>query len=285
MTGTIDYLIIGAGPAGLQLAARLERSGRNYRVLEAGGGPGTFFETYPRHRTLISVNKRYTGSSDPEFSLRMDWNSILSSDTDDNDPSLLFTARTRKYFPDADELVRYLRDFAEKTGVNVSYDSRVENVVKKQGLFEIITRHETLTARTVIVATGVSKLNFPDVEGADTIERYDTVSVDPDDFIDQRVLILGKGNSAFETADNLVETAAVLHVAGASPIRLAWRTTTWVTCAPSTTTSSTPTSSSRRTRSSTAPSRASAITRTAPTPWCSASPGPTRCRRSSPTTG
>ena len=53
---------------------------------------------------------------------------------------------------------------------------------------------------------------------------YDTVSVDPKDFLDQRVLVLGKGNSAFETADNLVETAAVIHVAGARSIQLAWRT-------------------------------------------------------------
>lgn len=31
-----DYLIIGAGPAGLQLAALLERDGRDYLVLERG---------------------------------------------------------------------------------------------------------------------------------------------------------------------------------------------------------------------------------------------------------
>ena len=44
------------------------------------------------------------------------------------------------------------------------------------------------------------------------------------DFVDQRVLIIGKGNSAFETADNLIETAAVIHVAGPNSIRFAWRT-------------------------------------------------------------
>jgi isopentenyl diphosphate isomerase/L-lactate dehydrogenase-like FMN-dependent dehydrogenase len=47
--------------------------------------------------------------------------------------------------------------------------------------------------------------------------------VDPSDFVDARVLIIGKGNSAFETADNLIETAAVIHVAGPSSIRMAWR--------------------------------------------------------------
>jgi hypothetical protein len=38
------------------------------------------------------------------------------------------------------------------------------------------------------------------------------------------VLVVGKGNSAFETADNLIDTAAVIHVAGPHSLQLAWRT-------------------------------------------------------------
>jgi hypothetical protein len=33
---------------------------------------------FPRHRTLISLNKRYTGRIDPEFNLRHDWNSPVA---------------------------------------------------------------------------------------------------------------------------------------------------------------------------------------------------------------
>ena len=56
----MDYLIIGAGPAGLQLAYFLQKAGRDYHLLEAGQGPGTFFRTFPRHRQLISSNKVHT---------------------------------------------------------------------------------------------------------------------------------------------------------------------------------------------------------------------------------
>lgn len=219
MSATIDYLIIGAGPAGLQLAAQFQRSGRDYLVLEAGAGPGTFFQVYPRHRQLISINKTRTGSADPEFNLRMDWNSLLS-----DDPELLFTRRTRRYFPNADDLVGYLRDFADRTGVSVRYGTRVETVSKDGDEFVVRSGAETWRSRRLIVATGVSQLNVPAIDGIETAERYDTVSVDPGDFDDQRVLILGKGNSAFETADSLVESAAVIHVAGPSSLRLAWRT-------------------------------------------------------------
>src|SRR5262249_18211023 len=74
----MEYLVIGAGPAGLQLSYLLARSGRDFHTVEAGERPGSFFTAFPRHRRLISINKRYTGSQDPEINLRMDWNSLLS---------------------------------------------------------------------------------------------------------------------------------------------------------------------------------------------------------------
>src|SRR5882762_5159954 len=66
---SVDYLVVGAGPAGLQLAHFLHRAGLDYQVVEAGNGPGTFFTRFPRHRQLISVNKPHTGYDDPEVRL------------------------------------------------------------------------------------------------------------------------------------------------------------------------------------------------------------------------
>src|SRR5688500_9487028 len=112
----MDYLIIGAGPAGLQLGYFLARAGRSYQILEAGPEPGMFFHTFPRHRQLISINKRYTGWNDREMNLRTDWNSLLS-----DDPDLLFTHYSERYFPRADDLVQYLRDFAERFQLQIKY--------------------------------------------------------------------------------------------------------------------------------------------------------------------
>ena len=55
---------------------------------------GSFFERYPRHRTLISINKRYTGKVNREFNERHDWNSLLS-----NDPQLEFRRFSSDFFP------------------------------------------------------------------------------------------------------------------------------------------------------------------------------------------
>ncbi|WP_201787296.1 NAD(P)-binding domain-containing protein [Actinoplanes sp. TFC3] len=214
----LDYLIIGAGPAGLQLASLLESDGkRDYLVLEGSDAPGAFFTVYPRHRTLISINKPHTGTDDPEVNLRLDWNSLLS-----DDPELLFTKYTERYFPSADVMVRYLADFAR--GLKIAYNARVTTVSRHKDVFTVRAGNREWQARRVIVATGVSKLYRPGIPGFELAEGYDEMPVDPRDYTDQRVLIVGKGNSAFETADNLMETTTLIHVAGPSSVQLAWRT-------------------------------------------------------------
>ncbi|GGL94780.1 pyridine nucleotide-disulfide oxidoreductase [Streptomyces fumigatiscleroticus] len=215
-----DYLIIGAGPAGLQLAAALERDGADYVVLERGGVPGAFFTRFPRHRRLISINKVHTGYEDPELRLRMDWNSLLS-----DDPELLFTRYSPRYFPPADDMVRYLADYAARTGVRVRYDTAVEKVSRDGDGGFTVTDHTGTQwrARRLVVATGVFLPNLPSIPGIELAERYDTFDTDPESFTGQRVLIIGRGNSAFETADSLMENAAVIHVVGSGSLRLAWQ--------------------------------------------------------------
>ena len=215
----LDYLIIGAGPAGLQLGYFFEQTGRDYLILEAGDSPGSFFKKFPRHRQLISINKRYTGSSNPEFNLRMDWNSLLS-----DDPDLRFTEYSARFFPEADVFVRYLRDFAERFEVKIKYGVRVARVQKDQNFQLWDEAGNCYRCRRLIVATGVNKPYIPAIPGIELTENYTAVSVDPQDFIDQKVLIIGKGNSAFETAENLMETTSTVHVAGPQPVTLAWRT-------------------------------------------------------------
>src|SRR5215468_520394 len=214
----MEYLIIGAGPAGLQLGYFLEQAGHDYLILEAGPGPGTFFQSFPRHRRLISINKPHTGLTDSELNLRVDWNSLLS-----DDPGLRFTKYSERFFPDAEDFVRYLSDFATAHRLRVQYGTKIVQITRN-GSFRATDQHGlSYEAERLIVATGVSRPFVPAISGIETADVYDTVSVNPRDFVDQKVLIIGKGNSAFETADSLMETAAVIHVAGPSSIQFAWR--------------------------------------------------------------
>jgi thioredoxin reductase len=217
-----EYLILGAGPAGLQMGHHLSRAGHSYLILEAGDTPGTFFKQFPRHRTLLSNNKVHTGSTDPEVNLRFDWNSLLD---EDGQGEMRFTAYSSRYFPPADEFVRYLCDYAEFYGLNVRCNTRILRVEKPHaGQFRLTdSTGSVYSCRRLIVATGAGKPHVPRIPGIELAESYVDVSVDPEDFVNQRVLILGKGNAALETAGNLIPTAALIHIASPRPLELAWK--------------------------------------------------------------
>ena len=215
----VETLILGAGPAGLQLGYFLERAGRDYLILEAAKGAGDFFRRFPRHRQLISNNKVFTGYDDPEVNLRFDWNSLLS-----DDPALLFKNYSLEFFPHADVMVRYLEDFAVRFALRIRYGARAKRV-SKNGRFEVETEAgERFSGARLVVATGLSRAFVPPIPGIELADNYVDVSVDRDEFRNQRVLIVGKGNSGFETADHLVSRAAILHIASPRPVQFAWRT-------------------------------------------------------------
>jgi 2-polyprenyl-6-methoxyphenol hydroxylase-like FAD-dependent oxidoreductase len=128
-TPHLRYVIIGAGPGGLQLAHYLDSAGRDYAVLERAPGPASFFRHLPRFRQLISINKRWSGRTELDHFMRHDWNSLLSDSSHsatgsvsstsrfltlevaERDGWLLFRNYSTEYYPQADALVEYLSDW------------------------------------------------------------------------------------------------------------------------------------------------------------------------------
>ncbi|QDT13171.1 NAD(P)-binding domain-containing protein [Planctomycetes bacterium K23_9] len=219
----VDYVIIGAGPAGLQLGYFMERAGNDYVVLESRDRPGTAFELYPRHDKLLSINKVHTGYTEREAQLRYDWNSLLCDDDE-----FAFTKYSKEYFPSAKRYAQYLCDFAEKFDLNIQYNTSVQSVhpdpVSKGAYVVRDANGNQLRTRCLIVATGIPKPYIPEIPGIELSENYETMSIDPDDFAGQRVLILGKGNSAFETANHLIAATRVTHLCSPNSIKMAWQT-------------------------------------------------------------
>ena len=215
----VEYLVIGAGPAGLQLGYFLQRSGRSYLILERDEKPGTFFSTFPRHRKLLSINKRYTGIGQASTKLRWDWNSLLSGAN-----GLSFRDYSESYFPDADDMVNYLEDFACHNRLNIKFGVEAVGVSRESDQFIVVDESGVeYTCKWLIVASGLAQHFQPDIPGIELAETYMDVSVDASDFTDMRVLIIGKGNSAFETAERLIETTAAIHLVSPSSLRLAWQ--------------------------------------------------------------
>ncbi|GAB1599172.1 FAD-dependent oxidoreductase domain-containing protein 2-like isoform X1 [Argonauta hians] len=222
-----DYCVIGAGPAGLQMGYFLEEAGRDYIILEKSNTSGNFFTKYPRHRQLISINKRNTGQTNKEFNMRHDWNSLLS-----DKERLKLRYYSKEMFPSADILVKYLRDFRRLNNLNVQFNAEISNIktlkndsIKQGHTFTMTDQYNNkYTCRWIIVATGLWRPNIPNFKGSHHMMGYESVSTNPDEFEGKSVLIFGRGNSAFETANAIYGATNLIHMIARSRVRLAWAT-------------------------------------------------------------
>jgi len=220
---TWDYCIVGAGPAGLQMGALLQHKQRDYVIFERNSAPGSFFDLYPRHRQLNSINKQHIPGlqgNDSEIGLRFDQHSLFAS------PGriLPMSEFSQDFYPKADDYVKYLKNFASTLGLNIQYDSDVQiSRVPGSPTHYIAKAQETQQAcQVVFIATGLHAPRQPPAQqGSEHFETYATMSIDPQDYLNQSVLILGNGNSAFETAQALEDTAAQVWVVGKRRVRLA----------------------------------------------------------------
>lgn len=202
----------------------LSKATRDYIILERNSGPGSFFNKYPRHRKLISINKIHTGRQNREFNLRHDWNSLLS-----DKPDLLFRRVSSEFYPPADAFPLYLSMYVKELGLRVRYGvdiGRIRAVQTAAGRNYILTDQHALdyTCSVLLVATGLWVPQKVEFVGSDLVEGYESISTNPEDYKDQAVLILGKGNSAFETAQSIMGRASRVHMLSSSPVRLAWQT-------------------------------------------------------------
>ncbi|MEU7282701.1 NAD(P)-binding domain-containing protein [Streptomyces sp. NPDC045431] len=212
------YVVLGAGPAGLQLGCFLTAAGADHVVLEREDAPGGFFRRYPRHRRLISLNKVHTIEEDPEIRLRWDWNSLLSPTA-----RPLFPDYSGDWFPHADTMTAYLEDFQRAHVPHVRFGADVTEIRRDGGGFRLTTADGRLfTCDCLIVATGWGGPYVPAVKGIEYAQGYESAPLDPEAYRGKRVLIIGKGNSAFETATPLLDHAALVHLASPHPTRLAW---------------------------------------------------------------
>ena len=220
-----ETIIVGAGPAGLQMGYFLAQAQRDYLILEASDRAGAFFAAQPRHRKLLSINKRFNFYPEADFNLRHDWNSLLTEDHEH-----LFGTYSQELFPDAAELQRYLIDFAAKYALAIQYNTRVAAIARAPegpGRFVLTDTHGTqYTCARLLMATGALMPYIPDdIEGIELAEGYEVHEIDPLRFENKRVAIIGRGNAAFEVANHLAGHAALIHIyLGNKRVKHAWQT-------------------------------------------------------------
>ncbi|XP_075240116.1 FAD-dependent oxidoreductase domain-containing protein 2-like [Convolutriloba macropyga] len=216
-----DYCVVGGGPAGTQMAYFLDQAQRDYVVLERCDMPGCFFSKFPRHRTLISINKRFTGVNNSDYNERHDWNSLVTH----NHEGPKFTNYAEELFPSADHLVRYVNDFVNYFHLNIHTKQEVQFIQRLMDMyddpmkapFRVTVRNQSsgmdyqMTCKYMLMANGLNQPIRP-VWANDRALDYSNMQTNKSHYDGKRVMIIGTGNAAFETANHLKDSAAFVRM-------------------------------------------------------------------------
>jgi putative flavoprotein involved in K+ transport len=194
----VDTLVFGAGQAGLASGYQLQRAGRSFTILEAAAQPGGSWPHYYNSLRLFSPAR-------------------LSSL-----PGLPFPCDPERY-PARDEVIAYLRQYAEHFQLPIVTGARVAQTARDGELFTVQTDDgRTFQARSLIAATGAFHRPYlPQLPNQDAFRAailHAFAYRDWAAFQGQRVIVVGAGNSAVQIATELAQVARVT-LATREPVR------------------------------------------------------------------
>jgi putative YpdA family bacillithiol system oxidoreductase len=171
--GVADVLIVGSGPAGLSAGLEAVRQGLSYRVLEQGTLADSIAK-YPRKKLLLAEPLRVPLYGDL-------WVSDASKE----------------------ELLQVWQNLIARSGLRVTTGQRATEVARENGTFRVQTTDRSFQARRVVLAMGrrgtPRRLGVPGEE-LDKV-FYDIIEMEA--FAGQRLLVVGGGDSAVESAVGL----------------------------------------------------------------------------------
>jgi len=198
-TALLPVLIVGAGPAGLATAACLKQRGIEPLVLEAGAWLGNSWRHHYDRLRLHTVKQQ----------------SHL--------PGVPFAKELARY-PTRAEVVAYLDAYAARFAIVPRTAEQVRRVLAAEDGFVVESARATYRARAVVIASGLNRV--PNPERLPGQERFRGTLIhsrdyrNADRFVDQRVLVVGAGNTGAEIALDLAEHGVRPTMALRSPVNI-----------------------------------------------------------------
>ena len=207
---SLDVVIIGAGPYGLAAAAHLRAvSGLQVRVF---GEPMVFWKKHMPAGMFLRSSREASHIADPQGALTLDGYT---------------TASGRNHLPNPiplDRFVDYGRWFQRQAIPDLD-TRKIRQVESASGGFRItVEGGEVLNSRRVVVAAGIAPFAWRPPQFTGVPASRVSHSCDHNDlagFSDKRVLVVGGGQSALESAALLHESGAQVEAIVRNP-RVHW---------------------------------------------------------------
>ena len=185
-----DVVVVGGGQSGLAAASALRAAGLAPIVLEAGTEP---VGSWPHYYDSLKLFSPAAYSAMPGFPFR-------------GDP---------ERYPPRDEVVDYLREYATRLDADIRTGSRVTSVASAgdRGFLVTTEAGEAIHTAGVVAATGsFGSPHLPALPGQHTftgrllhVAGYRR----PEPYVDQRVVVVGAGDSAVQVGYELAQVAKV----------------------------------------------------------------------------
>lgn len=180
LSAQYDLIIVGAGPAGISASLAAKKAGLKVVILEQDTLGGTVF-TFPRSKVIMT--------SPVELPL---YGKIKFRET----------SKT--------ELLEIWKDVIQKHQIEIIEKTKVEEIDKKEHIFELKTDSKTFTSQNVLLAIGrrgtPRKLHVP----GETLEKVAYRLLEPELIQGKKVIVVGGGDSAVESALLLAEQNDVI---------------------------------------------------------------------------
>jgi cation diffusion facilitator CzcD-associated flavoprotein CzcO len=213
MKDTVDVAIVGAGPYGLSLGAHLRAAGVSFR--QFGLVMNLWRNKMPKGMFLKSQGFA-SNLSDPAGTHTLEAFCAATGRT---------YARYGQPVP-LDTFVAYGQWFQAELVPDLE-QTLVSGITPRDGGFELeLENGDTVSARQVVVAAGVEHFPYLPKQFAELpgeVCTHASQHTDLADFSGRRVVVVGGGQSALETAALLHETGADVQVAVRKPA-VAWNT-------------------------------------------------------------
>ncbi len=172
-----QVIIVGAGPAGIAATLAAKQAGLKYLTLDQDSLGGTVFQ-YPRGKIVMTQPVELPGAGAMHF------------------------RETSK-----EDLLKFWTGIEKQSGIRINYQEYVTNIETTPGGFMVYTHRQTYTCDRVLLAIGrrgaPRKLNIPGEDLPKVVYRL----IDPEQYRNQKVLIVGGGDSALEAALAIADEA------------------------------------------------------------------------------
>jgi putative flavoprotein involved in K+ transport len=191
-----ELIIIGGGPAGLRAGEEAKKNGLDYIILEAGQTAQAWRDIRPEMKLLSPCHPQ------------RDWTSISP-----NFP--IWKLQVDRPYCTAASFIHYLDSYLDYMNLDLETNKKVLSVSHDGEYYQVSAEGYSYIAPVIVVATGIfSNPFFPPVPGIENnpIITHTHYFMAPDEYDKQRVLIVGAGNSAAETAIELSGKSMVYMV-------------------------------------------------------------------------